>query len=144
METKKSLEDRASTLAIYTSNKDTNAPNCPFCGKEQELIAVPAGNPVYRPCDCNGMKEYIKAKNQLTELYRLIEETGVELDMCSVSAARSLEHCHLGERFRECSFDNFDKSYEETAFKTALDFAKNFPENDGSGLILVGPAGTGR
>lgn len=144
METKKSLEDRASTLATYMSNKDINAQNCPFCGKEQELIAVPAGNPVYRPCDCDGMKEYIKAKNQLTELYRLIEETGVELDMCSVSAARSLEHCHLGERFRECSFDNFDKSYEETAYKTALSFAKNFPENDGSGLILVGPAGTGK
>ena len=64
--------------------------------------------------------------------------------MCSVSAARSLEHCHLGERFRECSFDNFDKSYEETAYKTALTFAKNFPENDGSGLILVDPAGTGK
>lgn len=144
METKKSLEDKASTLKVFISSKEINAPTCPFCGRKQEKYDIRIDPPIYRPCNCEGMQKFMNAKKQLAELDNSIENISNEIEMCSISAARSLDNCHLGERFRDCSFDNFAKDCDETAYLAALNFAKNFPENDGSGLILVGSAGTGK
>ena len=143
-ETKKSLESQVSTLRKSTPEIETNAPNCPFCGKEQKRNEYVPNMILYRHCDCEDMENYIKTEKEISELQELIELTDRDIIMCSENARRSLNNCHIGSRFADCTFDNFEGNEFKAAYKTALNYAENFPKSDGQGLILTGSPGTGK
>lgn len=51
---------------------------------------------------------------------------------------------NLGRRFSERTFETFDKQKNTKAYVTATRYAKEFKTNEGKGLLIAGPVGTGK
>ena len=59
--------------------------------------------------------------------------------------SRSLmESSNLGRRFKDRTFDNFKVEYQPEAYAKAYEYAKDFEDNRGNGLMMIGNAGTGK
>ena len=123
---------------------ETNAPKCPFCGKEQPRNILLSNLVIYQNCDCGDMLNYLKVEKEISELQRLAKETDRDILMCSDKARKIYNSSHIGSRFIGCKFDNFDDCEFKTAFEIAKSYAENFPKSDGQGLILTGNPGTGK
>lgn len=55
-----------------------------------------------------------------------------------------MENSNLGRRFKERTFENFDKSLQPKAYEVAYKYAMDFENNNGGGLLFMGNAGTGK
>lgn len=55
-----------------------------------------------------------------------------------------LAETNLGVRFRERTFENFDRKKNPQAYDKAFGYAKDFDAHSGNGLILMGTVGTGK
>lgn len=71
-----------------------------------------------------------------------------ECARAAMTAARMLS-ARIPEKYKDCNFDNFmphgpHKNTLSAGHRTALDFAKHFPNGTARGLLFVGPVGTGK
>lgn len=81
---------------------------------------------------------------RLQELIDQLAAVDIELEAEERRAERMLTDCDLGRRFADRTFRNFDGNAFNAAYQTALDYATNFPENHGEGLLFTGNPGTGK
>lgn len=51
---------------------------------------------------------------------------------------------NLGERFKDRTFNTFRPNLQPKAYKIAYDYATNFENNNGQGLLFMGNPGTGK
>lgn len=80
-------------------------------------------------------------------LQGLIDETAaidIALEAEERRAERMLEECDLGRRFADRTFRNFEGNAFAKAFQESVEYAKNFPLNQGEGLLFTGNPGTGK
>ena len=57
---------------------------------------------------------------------------------------RKLKDCGINLRFKSKTFSNFDKDKDPNAYSMCRDYARSFGKNKKEGLLLSGPAGTGK
>lgn len=63
-----------------------------------------------------------------------------------IEKIKSIKDCGIGKRFKEKTFDSFDKKINQEAYSKCLSFAKGYIDNlkRGKGIIITGRVGTGK
>lgn len=108
---------------------------CEYCGKEYKYHEKKSrfGYKGFFPiCDCFKKREEISNR----------KKEGIELK----SAIKRIKYCGIGERFKNKTFSNFDKSKNINPYNICYDYAKNIKKyiENGKGLFLTGNVGTGK
>ena len=130
--------------SAVTYEEDT----CPFCGRRREKRWSTGGRTAYRQCEC---EENQKAKEEWGALIRKESDytdqlEAVEREIASLKkkSVELLEQSNLGRRFKDRTFESFQTTDFDAAYRVALEYAQRFEENTGKGLLFIGTPGTGK
>ena len=127
---------------------------CKFCGMptpfntlSKFLLARGHANAAMRErCTCEKAVEFYKAfDTQQKEAQTLKEKK--ELEQIELEGRKNRIANYekmLGRRFAGRTFENFDKKDNEAIFNICYEFAKNFKNNKGEGILFLGQVGTGK
>lgn len=133
------INDMFKTIVDETKNK-----KCPYCGKElQYRILVVQGRisqfGYLEECNCEGYLQEQKRKEQ-EELLKMQKEAELK------QIERLFIASNLGRRFRDRTFESFEREANPKAYDIALDYAQNFEtyKRRGQGLVFIGEFGTGK
>lgn len=144
------VRDRAIKRAYANEDvMDLHSPNssdtCEFCGARLEYHEAHLNRRTFRfrakPCTCE------QAQAKKTEIQRQKEEyerqawERIQRERIDALKRASL----IPERWETRTFDHFERTpANEGAYQTALQFASQFAEAKGKGLIFTGTVGTGK
>lgn len=67
-----------------------------------------------------------------------------EIDQLERRQEKLLNDSNLGKKFRDRTFNNFDRKRNEKAYDDAVMYASTFKDQFGKGLIFMGSVGTGK
>jgi DNA replication protein DnaC len=125
---------------------------CEFCGKE--LLPAPRIGGLSLDfillslCDCKGSQEaYQGWKDQQLEIRDIKDQVEMQENriLQKMNEANNLlEKSNLGRRFKNRTFETFDKNKNASAYEKAFNYADTFDKNDGQGLLFIGSCGTGK
>ena len=131
---------KETTKKMILKNKEIvfSEKKCKSCGKPYKIVSQVIsilGKMVDKSyqepdCDCLEIEEGRRAKKAQ--------------DQRVAANIRRLKDCGINLRFKDKTFSNFDKSKDPNAYTMCRDYAKSFKENKKEGLLLSGPAGTGK
>lgn len=122
---------------------------CPFCGKAREKQAF-GGYSNYRQCECEAnqkaLAEWTDKLKQERDILDSIEQVQGKIQKYRDNAEKLRTESNLGRRFRERTFENFDKTQSPEAYRKACTYAGTFEEfaESGKGLLFTGTPGTGK
>lgn len=122
---------------------------CPFCGRARDKRKL-GGRTFYLQCDCEenraAVEEWSKLLEREKDLTENVKRLREELEREEAEARKLLEESDLGRRFRERTFENFDKERFPRAYEIARAYAGTFEEfaESGKGLLFTGTPGTGK
>ena len=111
---------------------------CKSCGKPYKIIPqiVPFFGKMidksYLKPDCNCLEIEEEKRAQKAQGQRM------------VANIRRLKNCGINLRFKTKTFSNFDRAKDSNAYNTCRDYGRSFGKNKKEGLLLSGPAGTGK
>jgi len=127
---------------------------CKFCGMPTPfntlskflLIRGRVNNAMRERCTCEKAVEFYKSFDEQQKEGQALKEREeleqIQLESRKVKIANYEKM--LGRRFAGRTFESFDKTGNETVFNICLEFAKNFKNNNGEGLMFLGQVGTGK
>lgn len=122
-------------------------PVCKYCGQKKK----PMFNG-YTPCTCEEAQaeysEYSRAREKRNDCEFQLEVLNMHLDRMNSQAEKLFEQSNLGVRFGKRTFETFNSTNFEPAYKVSMDFVdtfeKNLLEQNGEGLLFLGQVGTGK
>ncbi|QIB68231.1 ATP-binding protein [Aminipila butyrica] len=127
---------------------------CKFCGQHTQphelsrflLAKGRIQSALYKRCDCKKAVAFYEALDyQQREAQAVKEQEELEKIQLEGRRARIAGYeKQLGRRFTGRTFQNFDRAGNEKAFDICLEYAKNFKNNKGEGLLFLGSVGTGK
>jgi len=132
MEVVKSL-DLLKTQDVIESTTSLSSSTCPRCGEELRYQYLDfLGERIVFRCKCEMEKE----KERVLAEARQREREHI---------ARLFDASKLGRRFRRCTLESFlPRPGTERALSAVRGFLSSFPPEEGRGLLLFGPPGTGK
>lgn len=142
------------TTSISIEDAVNEDGTCKFCGMptpfntlSKFLLARGHVNAAMRErCTCEKATEFYIALDKQQEAVQALKEKeeleNIQLENRKVRIANYEKM--LGRRFAGRIFENFDKKDNEVTFKICYEFAKNFKNNKGEGLMFLGQVGTGK
>ena len=127
------LRKTLKTIGNTTVSPAESLPTCTVCGEKiyyQYLDFM--GERIFFRCRCEmeKEKERVREEKKRKEKERITALFGAS---------------KLGKRFRRCSFENFMvREGTEKAVLAVQEFLSSFPPEEGGGMVLFGPPGTGK
>ena len=135
---KDTLKETTEKMSLQTRKKVFLEKKCKSCGKPNKIIPqiVPFFGKMidksYQLPDCNC--QVVEEEKQA----RKIQGQKV------VAKIRKLKACGINLRFKAKTFSNFDKGKDPNAYNICRYYGRSFGKNKKEGLLLSGPAGTGK
>ena len=136
------MTEKYTTMKNSFPEIDSNIGTCQFCGKELERNDWFKEH--FKYCECEETQKYIEALRKVVDLKNYIETIEWNIEYTTKTAEQLLERSNLGRRFKTRTFETFDKTKNEEAYKKTFEYADSFDANDGNGLLLIGTCGTGK
>lgn len=131
-------------ISIYPGNLTIRNKYCPFCGNEQQSIKV-GDLEMYKPCDCEHALKYRSWLSEVTSLDEQEDTLKQEIENHRSRANSLWEKSNVGNRYKNCSFENFERDLFSDQVVKAETYAENLNRNiDGRGLVMIGGYGTGK
>ena len=143
MAEKNHLLEEISILKKSLPTVDVNSPDCPFCGRSQNVM-YDGIRKIYEICTCQTMRQFRDKQHQLSEYEERLLIIGKQVEQKRKHAERILNESGIGKRFLNVGFENFERERMPDAYDIAFKFADEFDRNKGNGLIFTGGVGTGK
>ena len=132
-----------------STNLDYESDTCPYCGAKREPELLQYGErTTYKQCRCDESQKAVKERGEFINHVKDIEDTIYSIDLeikaTANTAQRLLAESNLGDRFKERTFENFDRKVFPAIYDKALQYAKGFETGLEKAPMFVGNPGTGK
>lgn len=141
---KRSLAEMIAKCTAKTPVKETDIPECIFCGSLQREQEHPCPGSHFVTCDCNEMKQYIEERKTISEMTAELQDVKEEIERWESKVRILLSKSGLGRRFRTLTVEESENGWTPMICDKAREYVETFVENKGTGLLIVGDVGTGK